>query len=73
MCPKGREGSTPFTDTMKTEEQKIQDLLNQGYIVEVAKPSAQRFSEKHHVYQNSPSGRKKVVVDDHGNVVGSQG
>ena len=58
----------------QTEQKKITQLEEQGYIVELFNPSGEKFNEKYVVYKNIPPlGDCIVCIDEDGNVVGKQG
>jgi hypothetical protein len=44
-----------------------------GYTVEVVNPDAKKFNEKYAVYSDMPLGKRLVIVDEKGRIIGHQG
>lgn len=56
------------------EKRAIANLLSAGYTVSVIDPYAENFNEKYSVFQDFPIiGKRIVIVDELGNVIGFQG
>lgn len=56
------------------EKKAIANLLSAGYTVSVIDPYAENFNEKYSVFQDFPIiGKRIVIVDELGNVIGFQG
>jgi hypothetical protein len=60
----------------KQEQQKLQKLIDEGYLVELVNPYAPRFTDKYRFWQNREDVRrylKVAIVGETGHVAGLQG
>jgi hypothetical protein len=58
---------------MTNEQEQLQNLIDQGYTVEVIDPIATTFNCKYKVYRKAPIGDKTVIVDEQGKIIALQG
>lgn len=55
------------------ETEKLQFLIDHNYKVEVVNPRSNMFNEKYAAYKDLPFGRRYAVLNEVGDVIGSQG